>query len=304
MDKIIEVSGLEKNYGQIQAVKGLDFYVEKGKLFAFLGPNGAGKSTTIDILCTLLKGDEGQVIIDGKSLGKEDHGIRDAIGVVFQDSVLDPLLTVKENLFSRGRFYGIRGRALHDAVNEAAKVTGVLDLFKRHYGKLSGGQRRRVDIARALVHTPKILFLDEPTTGLDPQTRKSVWETVQTLQREKGMTVFLTTHYMEEAATADYIIVINAGNIVAKGSPSELRQVYSSDQIKLHTFNREEVKRYLDHIKAEYTFKDTLVTINLKNTLEGIPIVEACKQWVTNVEIQNGTMDDAFINIIGREGIE
>lgn len=304
MDKIIEVSGLKKNYGLVQAVKGVDFYVERGKLFAFLGPNGAGKSTTIDILCTLLKGDEGKVVIDGKTLGKEDHKIRDAIGVVFQDSVLDPLLTVKENLYSRGRFYGLKGAVLHDAVIEAAKVTGVMELFKRPYGKLSGGQRRRVDIARALVHTPKILFLDEPTTGLDPQTRKSVWETVQALQREKGMTVFLTTHYMEEAATADYIIVINEGNIVAKGTPSELRQVYSSDQIKLHTAHMEEIKGYLDQTKADYVIKDTLVTINLKNTLEGIPILEDCKQWVTNVEIQNGTMDDAFINITGREGIE
>ncbi len=203
MGNIIEVSNLHKSYGSVHAVKGLDFYVENGKIFAFLGPNGAGKSTTIDIICTFLKPDSGSVTVDGHVLGHEDGAIRASIGAVFQDNLLDNLLTVEENLRTRGSFYGLKGKTLEAAAKKAAEITGVTELMKRPYGKLSGGQRRRCDISRALVHTPKILFLDEPTTGLDPQTRKAVWETITSLQKETGMTVFLTTHYMEEAAGAD-----------------------------------------------------------------------------------------------------
>jgi multidrug/hemolysin transport system ATP-binding protein len=190
MDKIIEVKGLHKSYGQLHAVKGLDFYVERGKLFAFLGPNGAGKSTTIDIICTFLKQDSGTVRVDGHILGQQDTEIRRIIGAVFQDGLLDSLLTIEENLKARGEFYGLKGAKLKAAVSRAAQIAGVSELLKRPYGKLSGGQRRRCDIARALIHTPKILFLDEPTTGLDPQTRKSMWETIIRFQRQNDMTVF------------------------------------------------------------------------------------------------------------------
>ena len=175
MDKIIEVEGLHKSYGSIKAVNGLDFYVERGKLFAFLGPNGAGKSTTIDMICTFLKPDCGSVTVDGFTLGKQDTEIRKIIGAVFQDGLLDELLTVEENLKIRGGFYGLKGKKLKEAVANTAEATGVTEILKRPYGKLSGGQRRRCDIARALINTPKVLFLDEPTTGLDPQTRRYVW---------------------------------------------------------------------------------------------------------------------------------
>ena len=219
MAHIIEVNGLKKSYGNLEAVRGIDFYVEAGKLFAFLGPNGAGKSTTIDVLCTLLKPTAGTVTVDGHPLEQEDEAIRNSIGVVFQGSVLDPLLTVRENLMVRASFYKMDKQERKAAVREAAITADVMEFIDRPYGKLSGGQRRRADIARALVHTPKILFLDEPTTGLDPKTKESVWQTVFQLQKRTGMTIFLTTHYMEEAAEADYIILINHGLIAAKGTP-------------------------------------------------------------------------------------
>jgi multidrug/hemolysin transport system ATP-binding protein len=223
LPEIIIVENLKKSYGNVKAVNGIDFFVNEGELFAFLGPNGAGKTTTIDIICTLLAPDAGKVSVNGYKLGKNDDKIRQCIGVVFQDSILDNLLTVKENLFTRGSFYGMPQRQLAEAVKKAAEAADILSFINRPYGKLSGGQRRRADIARALVNTPKVLFLDEPTTGLDPQTRKSVWDTIRSLQKDTGMTVFLTTHYMEEAAGADYVAIIDNGLISAKGTPGELR---------------------------------------------------------------------------------
>jgi len=238
MDKIIEVRGLSKSYGTVQAVKNIDFYVETGKLFAFLGPNGAGKTTTINIICTLLDQDKGDVVLDGCALGRDNQKIRDRIGIVFQESVLDPLLTVKENLLTRGSIYGLSAKVVEANAAKAMKVTMIEDLALRRYGTLSGGQRRRTDIARALIHRPKILFLDEPTTGLDPQTRKSVWNMIEELRREEGMTIFLTTHYMEEAEKADYVIVIDDGEIAARGTPAELKDKYSTDALEIKPIDR------------------------------------------------------------------
>lgn len=301
MDKIIEVDDLHKSYGDVHAVKGISFYVERGKLFAFLGPNGAGKSTTIDIICTLLRQDSGQVMVDGHMVGREDRSIHSVIGAVFQDSLLDALLTVEENLKTRGSFYGLKGKALDEAVQNAARVTGVHDLLKRPYGKLSGGQRRRCDIARALVHTPKILFLDEPTTGLDPQTRQSVWETVQRLQRDTGMTVFLTTHYMEEAAKADYVIVIDDGRIAAKGTPAELKESYTSDKVTLVCTDIERVRAIAAAEGLSHTLTADTVTVPIPCTLDALPLLEKCRPFICGFEVVSGTMDDAFIAITGKE---
>lgn len=301
MDKIIEVADLKKDYGNVQAVKGIHFYVEKGKLFAFLGPNGAGKSTTIDIICTFLKPDRGTITVDGHTLGKEDQKIRSSIGAVFQDGLLDELLTVEENLKVRGGFYGLKGPALAAAVKAAADAAGVAELLKRPYGKLSGGQRRRADIARALVNTPKILFLDEPTTGLDPQTRKNVWETIKKLQNEKEMTVFLTTHYMEEAAEADYVIVIDDGEIAAKGTPTELKARYASDLLKLSFSDKEKLCEVLDEMKLPYRQISDRLIVKIASTMEALPIVSECKAYIKGFEVLNGTMDDAFIQITGKE---
>lgn len=300
MEKIIEVKGLKKSYGEVKAVQGIDFYVEKGKLFAFLGPNGAGKSTTIDILCTLLKADEGEVIIDGHTLGKEDDKIREKIGVVFQNNVLDDLLTVKENLLTRAKFYNPLQKAL-EAVEFAAKAVGVTEYINRPYGKLSGGQRRRADIARALVNTPKILFLDEPTTGLDPQTRKAVWNTIANLQQELGMTVFLTTHYMEEAAAADFIIIIDKGKVSAKGTAYDLKEKYSTDVLRIKAIDAEKVEMVLKEHNADYCINGELFIVNLKETRESIPLIKKLEKYIDTFEVALGTMDDVFINIIGGE---
>ncbi len=302
MNKIIEVSHLSKSYGPVQAVRDISFYVEQGKLFAFLGPNGAGKSTTIDMICTFLRPDSGTVTVDGFTLGRQDDEIRSSIGAVFQDGLLDPLLTVSENLHIRGGFYGIKGQALRQAVQHAAEVTGVADLLKRPYGKLSGGQRRRCDIARALIHTPKILFLDEPTTGLDPQTRQNVWETVQRLQRQTGMTLFLTTHYMEEAAEADYVLVIDNGSIAAKGTPAALREQYASDKLTLVCADVAAVRALLDARRIGYAAVSAeQLVVKLPSTLDALPLIQCCREHLTGFEVTSGTMDEAFIGITGKE---
>ncbi len=301
MGNIIEVSGLKKSYGEVRAVKGLDFYVESGKVFAFLGPNGAGKSTTIDIICTFLQPDEGEVLVDGHLLGREDDAIRSSIGAVFQDGLLDGLLTVKENLKFRGGFYGLKGKALEAAVENAAERTGVTELLKRPYGKLSGGQRRRCDIARALVNTPKILFLDEPTTGLDPQTRKSIWETILSLQKETGTTVFLTTHYMEEAAEADYVIVIDAGEIVAKGTPQKLKETYTTDKLSLACADPEAVKKLLAKKGVAYKEQGGRILVSVPGTLAALPILKEAESLISGFEVTTGTMDEAFLAITGKE---
>ena len=301
MSKIIEVTGLKKSFGNVDAVKEISFYVEQGKLFAFLGPNGAGKSTTIDMISTLLKPDKGNAVIDGCTLGRDDVKIRSLIGAVFQDGVLDGLLTVRENLEIRGGFYKLKGKELKDAIKKAADATGVNDFLDRPYGKLSGGQRRRADIARSLINTPKILFLDEPTTGLDPQTRKNVWETIQRLQKETGMTIFLTTHYMEEAANADYVIVIDNGEIAAKGTPAELRDRYASDLLKLYFIDFDKVDAIISEMGFNGSRTSDFVTIKLTGTLEALPIIEKCREYIKGFEVINGTMDDAFIGITGKE---
>ncbi len=301
MEKIIEVKGLQKAYGPVRAVKGLDFYVESGKLFAFLGPNGAGKSTTIDILCTLLRPDAGEVTVDGHRLGAEDAAIREAIGVVFQDHLLDPLLTVEENIRVRGGLYPGNRKALDAAVRNAAAATDIGDFLSRPYGKLSGGQKRRADIARALVHTPRILFLDEPTTGLDPQTRKSVWDSIRVLQRETGLTVFLTTHYMEEAAEADYVVVIDDGTIAARGTPTELKDRYAGDQLKLSPADRTGLLAALRAMQVDFTLSGERVAVRLNGTMDALPLLDELKGYLAGFEVLGGTMDDAFIGITGKE---
>ncbi len=301
MNKIIEVQGLKKSYGNIEAIKGIDFYVEKGSLFAFLGPNGAGKSTTIDILCTLLKQDTGEVKIAGYSLGKEDDKIRSSIGAVFQKSILDDELTVLENLYIRGRFYNLSKQDLKKSVEMAAEAAGVTSFINRSYGKLSGGQRRRADIARALIHTPSILFLDEPTTGLDPQTRKSVWEMIQLLQKNRGVTVFLTTHYMEEAAGADYVVVIDEGLLSAKGTPFELKERFSKDRILIEPIDLKLMEAQLREMPITFHTSGGIISIDVDISLDTIPIIDKFRDKMKSFEVVRGSMDDVFINIIGKE---
>ncbi|HPJ75808.1 MAG TPA: ABC transporter ATP-binding protein, partial [Clostridia bacterium] len=263
--------------------------------------NGAGKSTTIDIICTFLKKDSGNIVIDGLELGKEDDEIRGRIGAVFQDGLLDNLLTVEENLMIRGGLYKNKKEDLKTAVDEIAEIMGITEILKRPYGKLSGGQRRRCDIARALINKPQILFLDEPTTGLDPQTRKSVWETIQRLQKSNNMTLFLTTHYMEEAAEADYVIIIDEGQIAAKGTPAFLRETYAKDKLSLMCRDVKTVSGLLAQKNIENVIISDCVCVELKETMEALQIIQDVKEYITGFEVTAGTMDDAFIGITGKE---
>ncbi len=301
MEKIIEVSHLQKSYKEIKAVKDLSFYVEKGGLFAFLGPNGAGKSTTINTLCTFLKPDSGTVTVNGHKLGKEDDLIRMDIGIVFQESLLDNLLTVKENLVLRAGLYGQRGSSLKAAIERAAACSEVTEFMNRPYGSLSGGQRRRCDIARALVHTPKILFLDEPTTGLDPQTRKSVWNTVKKLQREEGMTVFLTTHYMEEAENADYVVVVDGGMVAARGTPFELKETYTSDRLKIRFLDKTKGISFLSGKGISFRERADDIEVRGASTKEFISLLFETQENIADYTVEKGSMDDVFLNITGKE---
>lgn len=300
MANIIEVKGFEKSYGNVKAVQGIDFAVEKGILFAFLGPNGAGKSTTIDTLCTILKCDKGEVYINGYRLGTQDKEIRKNIGVVFQNSVLDGILTIRENLIMRGSFYSLSKADLKKRINEVAEITGIGDILDRQYGKLSGGQKRRADVARALIHKPQILFLDEPTTGLDPKTRKTIWSSIAGIRKELGMTVFLTTHYMEEAASADNIVVIKEGKIVENGTPAYIKNKYTKDHIILYTTN-EKVFNYLNSNGYDFVRKNDTVWITMNSMQNALQILNDVSGFIDSFEVIKGDMDDAFLSIIGGE---
>lgn len=301
--KIIEVNGLKKSYKDVKAVKGIDFYVNEGSLFAFLGPNGAGKSTTIDMLCTFLKPDSGKIKIGDYEIGKDDEKIKSLIGVVFQDSVLDELLTVKENLKTRSKFYNMSKSEFEKNLAEVAKATEIEGFLNRQYKKLSGGQRRRVDIARALINKPKILFLDEPTTGLDPQTRRKVWDMIKELQTKNNMTVFLTTHYMEEAAVADYIIVMDQGLIAAEGTTDELKEKYAKDKMIISTYNgnKSYFIHYLNSNGYNFSVENNDVILNLDTTLDSIKIIDDCRDYIDSFEVIKGSMDDVFLGITGME---
>ena len=298
-NKIIEVRQLQKSYKDVKAVNGIDLYVAEGELFAFLGLNGAGKSTTIDMLCTFLKLDRGSIKINNYEVGKDDEKIKSLVGVVFQESVLDELLTVKENLITRSNLYNMSKDEFNKNLEEIADITGIREIINRQYRKLSGGQRRRVDIARALINKPKILFLDEPTTGLDPKTRKNVWDMIRTLQKDNNMTVFLTTHYMEEASKADYIVVMDKGVIAAKGTTDELKEKYAKDKMIIY-FDDEKsdfIENYLKENNYEFFIQNNNITIEINTTLDSIKIIDDCRIYINSFEVIKGSMDDVFLNI-------
>lgn len=300
MEDIISVKELRKSYHGKEAVKGISFVVKKGQFFALLGPNGAGKSTTVNILCTSIKPDSGLVLIDGLKAGCRDFEIRKRIGVVFQNGVLDELLTVEENLQTRGRFYGLRGFALRNRIQEIAGMTGIMDFLNRPYGKLSGGQKRRCDIARALLHQPKLLILDEPTTGLDPKMRTAIWDTIYTIKNKTGMTLLLTTHYMEEAARADHIVILKKGRIALEGTPDTLKKRFSKDNLFLFSNRCEQLVGILERRGIVYEQKNEGIRIPLSNTMEALPILEICNGRFNNFEVQRGSMDEAYLSVVER----
>ena len=297
MNNIIQIEHLNKNFGDVKAVQDLSFRVKEGELFAFLGINGAGKSTTINIMCGQLAKDSGCIVIDGHDLDRDVDSIKRELGVVFQSSVLDSALSVYDNLESRAALYGIVGTAFKRRLAELAELLGFEDLLKRAVGKLSGGQRRRIDIARALFHQPKILILDEPTTGLDPQTRKILWNVISRLRKEENMTVFLTTHYMEEAAEADYVVILDSGKISAEGTPLELKNAYTGDYITIYGINEDTVKM----LGTEYEQIRDAYRLAVPNTRRATELIIQYPDVFSDYEITKGKMDDVFLAVTGKK---
>lgn len=296
MNNIIQIDNLSKSFGDVKAVQNLSFRVKTGELFAFLGINGAGKSTTINIMCGQLSKDSGNIQIDGHDLDKNMSLIKSELGVVFQNSVLDPALSVYDNLESRAALYGIVGAEFKERLSELADLLDFNDLLKRPVGKLSGGQRRRIDIARALFHRPKILILDEPTTGLDPQTRKTLWNVISSLRKNENMTVFLTTHYMEEAAEADYVVIIDSGKISAEGTPLELKNTYTGDYITLYGTDENTVKE----LGTQYEKIKDAYRLFVPNTKSATELIVKHPQIFNDYEITKGKMDDVFLAVTGK----
>ena len=306
MDKIIEVEELKKYFGKVKAVDGISFSVDKGELFGFLGVNGAGKSTTINMLCTLFAPTGGKAKICGFDLEKDAEQIKRRIGIVYQNNCLDERLSVKENLTVWSNLYGLTNREQKTRLAQISNILELDDILGRRFGKLSGGQKRRCEIAKALMHRPEILFLDEPTTGLDPATRKSVWETVEKLRSEMGMTVFLTTHYMEEAARAGSIAIIDGGRLKETGTPFTLKERYALDKLYLiPRAGRENVlSDYLADKKTACKKKEDRLVIRLENSMEALGMLEDIKDHIEGFEVMQGTMDDVFLQITGKDATE
>ena len=297
MENIIEIQHLSKAFGDIRAVNDLSFRVKTGELFAFLGVNGAGKSTTIHILCGQLAKDGGQIRINGQDPEQNANRVKRDLGVVFQASLLDSALSVTENLESRAALYGITGAAFRQRLSDLAKLLDFETLLKRTVGKLSGGQRRRIDIARALLHKPRILILDEPTTGLDPQTRALIWRVVSDLRANEGMTVFLTTHYMEEAADADYVVILDSGKIAAEGTPLALKNAYTGDFITLYGVDESVVQA----MKIPYRPLRDAYVLSVPNTQAATDLIVRHPQVFRDYEITKGRMDDVFLAVTGKQ---
>lgn len=297
MSNIIEIKSLNKSFGQVKAVQNLSFHVKQGELFAFLGVNGAGKSTTISIMCGQLAKDSGEVDICGKSIDSGMGDIASKLGVVFQNSVLDKALTVKENLQCRAALYSVTGKDFKQRLSELTQMLELGDILNRPVGKLSGGQRRRADIARALINKPEILILDEPTTGLDPQTRRLLWDVVTTLRKDENLTVFLTTHYMEEAAEADYVIILDSGKIAAEGTPIELKNKYTGDFITFYDYNEEAIAS----LGYEYEKVGGALRLCVPNTAAATEMIVGHADIFKDYEITKGKMDDVFLAVTGKK---
>lgn len=296
MEKVIEIENLHKSFKDVHAVNGLSFSVYEGQLFAFLGVNGAGKSTTISIICGQLAADGGRVMVNGTDISSDLRGVKRDLGVVFQNSVLDKSLTVLDNLKYRAALYGLNGEKFRSRLKELSELLDLQSILKRTLGKLSGGQKRRVDIARALIHSPKILILDEPTTGLDPQTRKTIWEVIGKLRRSDGVTVLLTTHYMEEAADADRVVIIDSGKIVAEGTPLELKNRYTGDFITVYGLDENSVAA----LGVKYENVSGSFRIAVKDSAEATALILKYPELFTDYEVTKGKMDDVFLAVTGK----
>lgn len=299
-DCILQIEHLSKSYGDLKAVDDISLKVKKGSLFSFLGMNGAGKSTTINIICSILKKDSGKIYVNGYDLDKDVNKIKEEIGIVFQNSVLDNDLTVYQNLKVRASFYGFPKKEEKEKINNIVNLLQLNDILDKPINKLSGGQKRRVDIARSMIHNPKLLILDEPTTGLDPKTRLMVWNLINEIRNKTGMNVFLTTHYMEEAEESTYIVIMNKGKIISEGTPLELKNKYTSDYIKAYLDKNEQLEELLNKDKIQYSYfeENNFYKIYIKNSELSVELLNKYKDYIKDFEILKGDMDDVFLNAI------
>lgn len=296
MKNIIEINNLCKTFGELKAVQDLTLSVREGELFAFLGINGAGKSATINIMCGQLSKDSGEIIIDGYNLDESLDLVKNEIGIVFQSSVLDASLSVYDNLESRAALYGITGTDYNKRLDELADILEFKDILNKTVRNLSGGQRRRIDIARALIHKPKILILDEPTTGLDPKTRKLLWNVISNFRKNENMTIFLTTHYMEEAVESDYIVIIDNGRIISEGTPHDLKNTYTQDYITIYGVNEDDIRK----LSPNYEVVKNGYRISISNTKEATDMITKHPELFVDYEITKGRMDDVFLAATGK----
>lgn len=297
MEEVLKITNVSKNFGKVKAVNNISFKVKKGEMFAYLGVNGAGKSTTISMICGTLKKDSGSILVCGEDIEKDSNYIKNKIGVVFQNSVLDQTLSVYENLKYRASLYDITGNEFKKRFEELSKMFELNEIKSQKIKTLSGGQRRRVDIARAIIHNPEFLILDEPTTGLDPNTRKKLWNIIRDLRETNGMTVFLTTHYMEEAADADFIIIIEKGKIITEGTPLDLKNKYAKDTITIYNVEEKDVMK----LKLPYTKIRDGFKLEVDNTSVATDLIIKNKDVFKDYEIIKGKMDDVFLNATGNE---
>ncbi len=307
MENAIEVDGLIKKYGDFEAVRGISFRVKKGEIFAFLGPNGAGKTTTVHVLTTLLKPTSGRAIVAGHDVVREPDEVRRKIGIVFQDPSIDSELTAYENMYIHGRIYGLSGRELREKIERLLKFVELWDFKDRQVKTFSGGMQRRLEIARSLLHEPQILFLDEPTIGLDPQTRAHIWDYIRAMKEEHDMTVFLTTHYMDEAEMlADRIAIMDHGKIIAEGTAEELKRLIGNDVVYLRLEAPEEVKCLrADFIRGCKLLPDGRVRLDVENATEALPqIFELASRSgirILEATYHRPTLNDVFLHLTGRE---
>lgn len=297
---IISIENLKKSFKNVNAVNDISFRVKEGELFAFLGINGAGKSTTINIMSGVLGKDKGKVNVCGYDIDRDADKIKNCLGIVFQNSVLDKKLNVYENLKYRANLYGIYGKAFKTRLDELCELLDLGEILKRPLHKLSGGQKRRIDIARALVHRPRLLILDEPTTGLDPKTRITVWKVIEKMRKENGLTVFLTTHYMEEAADSDYVVILDTGKIVAEGTPHDLKNKYAHDYIKFYN-HREEAAKYFGELGYAIRNERDFTEVELDGTSLAAKLVKEKSELFDDFEVLKGNMDNVFLKVTGKD---
>jgi ABC-2 type transport system ATP-binding protein len=297
----IEVKNFTKKFGDVTAVDDISFSVEQGTIFAFLGPNGAGKSTTINTLCTIQEKTSGELRINSNNVTSQKDKVRNDIGIVFQESTLDDKLTVEENLRLHCDFYNVPKAEVDERIDFVLELVDLTNRKKFLINSLSGGMKRRAEIARGLVHFPKVLFLDEPTTGLDPQTRANVWDYIHKLQKQKNITIFLTTHYMDEAEICNKVAVIDKGKIVAHDTPANLKKKYTSTTMKIQTSDNDSLTRYLGECSIKYKLNDDQVIIYTTSLDDVLEITSKFNESIEDIEINKGTLNDVFIAITGKE---